>query len=107
MKKMLLVILFNTVSLLLFAQGKLAYPTPEFNNEINFLNKENMTLIRLEKGNSKMESKAKMGGMGGGESGYTLEGNKSLVRLSGGGNLSFVFIPGARLLLRHTKRILS
>ena len=87
-------ILFNTGSLFLFAQDKQTYPTPEFNNEINFLNKENMTLMRLEKGSSKMGSKTKMGGMGGGENGYTLEGSKSPVRLPGGNNLSFVFYTG-------------
>lgn len=82
-------------SLILFGQNKPVYPTPEFNNEINFLNKENMTLVRLEKGNSKMEGKTKMGGMGGGEQGYTLEGSKSPVRIPGGKNLFFIFYTGS------------
>jgi hypothetical protein len=92
MKKLLLfVVLFNTGSLLLYAQGKSTYPNPEFNNEISFLNKENMTLVRLEKETSKLKSKTKMGGMGGGESGYTLDLTRSPVRLPGGNNFSFVF----------------
>jgi hypothetical protein len=94
MKKLFLFILFALASHLLFAQNKAGYPTPEFMNEVSFLNKENMTLVRLEKGSSKMESKTKMGGMGGGESGYLLEGRQSPVRLQAG-NLSFVFYNGS------------
>ena len=93
-KIFLFVILINTGGLLLSAQNKPVYPVPEFNNEINFLNKENMTLMRLEKGSSKMESKAKMGGMGGGESGYILEESKSPVRIPGGSNFSFIYYTG-------------
>lgn len=77
------------------AQTKTVYPTPEFSNEISFLNKEKMTLLRLEKGTSKLESKAKLGGMGGGSSSYNLEGNKSPVRLGSGVNLSFVITTGS------------
>ncbi|MEO8763930.1 MAG: hypothetical protein ABI416_06575 [Ginsengibacter sp.] len=106
MKKLfILIIFFSSCSLFLFAQGKSIntsiYPVPEFNNEVNFINKEDMTLRRLEKGSSKMESKAKMGGMGGGESGYTMEGNKSFVRLPGGNNLSFIFYNGSNTSSSH------
>jgi hypothetical protein len=87
-------ILFNAGSFLLYAQNELIYPTPEFKNEINFLNTENMTLIRLEKASSKIESKTKIGGMGGGESGYKLEGDKSVIRIPAGNNLAFVFFTG-------------
>jgi hypothetical protein len=95
MKKVLMLAFIFCASNLLFAQTKQVYPTPEFNNEINFLNKEKMILMRLEKGVSKMQSKTKMGGMGGGESGYTLEGPKSPVRIPASNNLSFVFSTGS------------
>ena len=42
-----------------------------------------------------MESKTKMGGFGGSESGYTWENSKSTVRLATRNNLSFVFSTGA------------
>jgi hypothetical protein len=72
------------------------YPEPEFSKEVYFLKKDSVnTAIRLEKGSSKMESKTKMGGMGGSETGYSLEGEKSAVRLHSGNNLSFVFSTGA------------
>lgn len=71
------------------------YPNPEFSNEIYLIKKDQpTTLVRLEKGASKMNNKTKMGGMGGSESGYNLDGEKSTVRLQGGGNLSFVFYNG-------------
>jgi hypothetical protein len=94
MKKLFLLPVFISTCNLLAAQNKVNYPTPEFTNEVSFLNKENMTVVRLEKGSSKMESKTKMGGMGGGENGYSLEGSKSPVRLQAG-NLSFVFYNGS------------
>lgn len=83
-------------SLSLWAQAdNPKYPQPEFSKEVYFLRKDSAnTVIRLEKGSSKMESKTKMGGMGSSESGYTLEGEKSLVRLNNRNNLSFVFSTG-------------
>jgi hypothetical protein len=72
------------------------YPEPEFSNEISYLKKDSVnTLTRLEKGSSKMDTKTKMGGFGGSESGYEMEGEKSTVRLTSGSNLSFVFANGA------------
>ena len=72
------------------------YPEPEFSKEVYWLNKDSVhTVMRLEKGSSKMETKIKMGGMGGSESSYILEGEKSTVRLSNYKNLSFVFSTGA------------
>ena len=71
------------------------YPVPEYSNEIYFLKKDSsMHLQRLEKGVSKMESKSKMGGMGGGENGYQLEGSRSTVRMPQLNDLSFVFYTG-------------
>ena len=49
---------------------------------------------RLEKNSSKLEAKTKMGGMGGAENGYFIDGERSPVRLHGG-NLSFIFSTGA------------
>jgi len=72
-----------------------SYPIPEYSNEIYFLTKgESPAVIRLEKGSSKMESKMKMGGMGGGNNGYTIEGEKSIVRIANGNKLSFLYYTG-------------
>jgi hypothetical protein len=79
-------------SLILHAQK---YPQPEFSNEVYYLKKDSVnSVIRLEKGSSKMESKTKLGGMGGFENGYVLDGEKSSVRLGSGSNLSFVVSTG-------------
>jgi len=70
------------------------YPEPEFSNEVYYLNKASgNTLVRLEKGSSKMDQKTNM--ISGSEVSYSIEGVKSAVRLSSGGNLSFVFSTGA------------
>lgn len=50
--------------------------------------------MRLEKGTSKMDTKTKLGGMGGAENGYTIDGERSSVRLQKGNDLSFVFTTG-------------
>jgi hypothetical protein len=72
------------------------YPEPEFSNEVCYLKKEAVFLtMRLEKSSSKMEAKTKMGGFGGMENGYTLDGEGSNVHLNSGSNLSFVFSTGA------------
>ena len=85
------------ISVSLWAQpDKTKYPEPEFSKEVYFLKKDSVTtVIRLEKNSSKMESKTKMGGMGGSESGYTFDREKSSVRLNSRNNLSFVFSTGA------------
>ena len=84
-------------SLGLWAQPDNAkYPEPEFSNEVYFLKKDSVnTAIRLEKNSSKMEAKTKMGGMGGYENGYTMDGGKSTARLRSGNNLSFIISTGA------------
>jgi hypothetical protein len=72
------------------------YPEPEFSKEVYYLKKDSThSVMRLEKGSSKMESKAKMGGMGGSESYYEIEASKSTARLINEKNLSFVFSTGA------------
>lgn len=71
------------------------YPEPEFSNEIYYLKKDSALLTRLEKGTSKMDTKMKMAGYGGAESGYEMDGQKSTMRLSAGTNLSFVYYTGS------------
>ena len=71
------------------------YSEPEFSNEVYQYRKDSVNkLMRLEKGSSKMDSKLKMGGFGGAETGYSLEGETSTVRLVSGNNLSFIFSNG-------------
>lgn len=89
MKKILFASLFCYTVAQVQAQ---TYPQPEFSNEIYLLKKESAyTVIRLEKNTSKMETKTKLGGMGGAETGYPFDGAASTVRLQSGKNLSFVF----------------
>lgn len=97
MKKNLLIVwVFMLSSLPAISQNtKPSYPVPEYSNEIYLLMRaDSTTLMRLEKGSSKMESKMKMGGFGGAESGYEMEGETSAVRLGSRNNLSFVFFNG-------------
>lgn len=70
------------------------YPEPEFSNEPYYLNKSaGNTLVRLEKNSSKMDTKANA--ISGSESGYSIDGSKSSVRLSSGNNISFVISSGS------------
>jgi hypothetical protein len=92
MKKVFLSIAAVFVMSTIFAQK---YPEPEFSNEICYFKKDSSVLVRLEKGSSKMDTKTKMGGFGGSESGYEMDGEKSTMRLTGGTNLSFVFSNGS------------
>lgn len=80
----------------LFAQPDAnKYPEPEFAKEVYFLKKDSANVaIRLEKGRSKMENKTKMGGMGGFESGYTLNGERSPVRIPEGSHITFIYSTG-------------
>jgi hypothetical protein len=71
------------------------YPEPEFSKEVYYLKKDSVnTVVRLEKESSKVESKTKMGGMGGYEMGYVLDGERSTVRLHQGPGYSFVISNG-------------
>jgi hypothetical protein len=50
---------------------------------VYYLKKDSInSVIRLEKGSSKMEAKTKMGGLGGSEMGYEMSGEKSTVLLN-------------------------
>jgi hypothetical protein len=90
-------ILICVISSVAFAQGgKKVYPEPEFSKEIYLLHKDSVyTVSRLEKGSSKLESNMKMGGMGGGDNSYVLEGSRSNVRVGAGQDLSFVYYVGS------------
>jgi hypothetical protein len=88
---------FLSFVIVLLAKAVIAqsYPEPEFSKEVYLLKKDSAaSVLRLEKGSSKLDTKTKMGGMGGSESGYLLEGEKSTVRIHGGNTLSFVFSNG-------------
>lgn len=94
MKCLILLMAFICGVVTLYAQKN--YPEPEFTKEVYYLKKDSVySVVRLEKDNSKMESKTKMGGFGGSESGYSMEGGKSSVRLNSGNDLSFVLSTGA------------
>src|ERR1041385_7526909 len=92
MKYFILSIVFSCA---LYGLNAQTYPNPEFANEVYWYRKDSSKLVRLEKGSSKMENKTKAMGLGGMENGYTIDGEKSPVRLSGGTNLSFIFSTGA------------
>ena len=70
------------------------YPEPEFSNEVYYLKKDkDYSLVRLEKNSSKMENKTKI--VGPSEQSYSIEGDKSPVRISSGTNFSFVISKGS------------
>ena len=96
-KNLFFIALFFNVAPTLFAQpNKIKYPEPEFTKEVYFLKKDSVvSVMRLEKASAKMESKTKMGGLGGSESGYTWDESRSPVRLTTRNGLSFVFSTGA------------
>lgn len=94
MKRLIVFMAISCAAATLYGQKN--YPEPEFTKEVYYLKKDSVySVVRLEKDNSKMESKTKMGGFGGSESGYSMEGSKSTVRLAGGADLSFVLSTGA------------
>ena len=93
MKKIFLAIGTMIIACTVIAQK---YPEPEFSNEVYYLKKDSVnSTVRLEKNVSKMESKTKIGGLGGSETGYQMEGTKSTVRLTSGTSLSFIISTGA------------
>ena len=89
------IFLLSSIILIVDATIAQKYPEPEFANEIYYFKKDSSLLVRLEKGSSKMDTKIKMAGLGGAESGYELEGEKSTTRLNSGKDLSFIFFNGS------------
>jgi hypothetical protein len=96
MKRMSLLFCGSMIAFLSWSQvDQTRYPEPEFSNEVYMYRKDSVTkLLRLEKGSSKMDTKIKLGGMGGAENSYSIDGERSTVRLTSGNNLSFVFSTG-------------
>lgn len=97
MKRNFLSLLTILCTLSVCAQPELKkYPEPEFSKEVYYLKKDSVnTVVRLEKTSSKVESKAKLGGFGGSESAYRIEGEKSTTRLNAANSISFIFSNGA------------
>jgi hypothetical protein len=97
MKKYFITVIILCASLQLFAQpDQSKFPDPEFSNEVYWYRKDSSKLLRLEKGSSKMETKTKLGGMAGAENGYSIDEEKSTVRLGNGKDLSFIYSTGAQ-----------
>lgn len=90
-------ILFSLALIIISSQllmSQSTYPEPEFSNEVYLLRKvadSSHELMQLEKASSQMDNKLKLGGLGGVETSYLLEGAASSARLVGETNLSFVF----------------
>ncbi len=55
------------------------------------MNKENNTLLRLEKGNSELNTKLKLGGFAGSENSFEMENEKSPVQIKQSNSLSFIY----------------
>ena len=84
----------SAILFITLATNAQTYPEPEFSNEPYYLNKNaGNTLIRLEKSSSKIDTKTNV--VSGSESGYSIDGNQSSVRLSSGNNITFVFSSGS------------
>ncbi len=94
MKKILSSAIFLFATSIIYSQ---TYPDPDFTNEPYYLQKKDSSswkLVRLEKGTSTMETKTKLGGFGGSESEYTMDGNTSPVRIKSGTIPSFIVSAG-------------
>jgi uncharacterized protein YxeA len=84
-----------SIQLLLFTGVVIAqtYPEPEFTNEVCYLKKDSSyKVIRLEKESSKMQTK---NGFGSSETSYSIDGEKSGMRINNGNNLSFIISSGS------------
>jgi len=78
----------------LYCDAQSAIPDPEFLGEVEYYDKANNKLVRLEKTIAKSENKTKMGGMGGMKMVYKVEGEKSPVRIPSSDKISFVLSTG-------------
>lgn len=87
--------LFIVIAVCTVATHAQTYPDPEFSNEVYLLKKGTpSSFVRLEKSYSKQKTKTKLGGFGGVEYAYNIDGEKSNLRLDSGRNISFVFSTG-------------
>ena len=92
MKKMIVSYVTLFYCCICFSQtSKKVYPESEFLREVYALNTEVNALTRLQKETSHLDMKAKMGGLGGSEYGYTIGGESSKVRFSSGRVPSFIY----------------
>jgi hypothetical protein len=92
MKKSIWSLFLLTVSSFSFSQNSQPiYPEPEFMKEIYAFNKDNNSLVRLQKETSHLDTKSKLGGFGGAAYGYTIDGERSKIRFSSTHLPSFVF----------------
>jgi len=97
MKRISLLFCGSMIAFLSWSQpDQTKYPDPEFSNEVYAFRKDSANkLLRLEKGSSKMNTKTKMGGMAGAENNYSIDGEKSTVRIYSSKDMSFIFSTGA------------
>ena len=85
--------IFLFMSASCFAQNN--YPDPEFFNEVYSYRKDSANkLQRLEKTSSKLDSKSKLGGFGGAETSYLIEGASSPINLNSS-QINFVIYTGS------------
>src|SRR5438309_3978021 len=93
--KYILLLIGGNIFLYAGAQTKtVSYPTPEYSNEIYFLNKDSNQVSRLEKEAASIQSSHPAGGLGGGSNGVSIDGKSSPVRLKQNEHLYFVFFGG-------------
>ena len=92
MKKLSVSFVMVVYCCICFSQtSKKVYPEPEFMREVYALNSEANTLLRLQKETSHLDTKAKLGGLGGSEYGYTIDGEASKIRIASGRVPSFIY----------------
>ena len=92
MKKQIVAYVFLCYSCFCFSQtSKKVYPEPEFLKEVYALSVENNTLTRLEKETARLDAKAKLGGFGGSEYGYTIPGETAKIHFSSGRLPTFIY----------------
>ena len=92
MKKHIVAYVLLCCSCFCFSQtSKKVYPEPEFLKEIYALNVESNTLTRLEKETSRLDTKAKLGGFGGSEYGYTIPGETAKIHFTSARLPTFIY----------------
>ena len=94
MKKIFFLVISLLAAFFLRAQ---TFPDPDFTNEPYYLKKNDTgyQLVRLEKGSSAMETKTKLGGFGGSETEYAMDGGVSSIRITSDPTPLFIVSAGA------------